>query len=107
VNVTGTRVCALDDVAPDSAVRIDIDGHRLAVVRCGDDVYVIGDRCTHADISLAEGEVDCHNRTIECWKHGSEFRLDDGHPETLPATKPTPTYAVSVVDGDVYVELWS
>ena len=80
-------------------------GHRLAVVRCGDDVYVIGDRCTHADISLSEGEVDCEDGTIECWKHGSTFRLDDGVPTVLPATKPTPTYEVIVKDGDVYVEL--
>ncbi len=100
-----TRVCALDDVEPNGAIRVDIGGHRLAVVRCDGDVYVIGDRCTHADISLAEGEVDCANKTIECWKHGSEFRLTDGEPETLPATKPTPTYAVTVTDGDIYVEL--
>lgn len=100
-----TRVCAIDDVEPDSAIRVDIDGHRLAVVRCGDDVYVIGDRCTHADISLSEGEVDCETGTIECWKHGSTFGLDDGVPTVLPATKPTPTYEVTVTDGDVYVEL--
>ncbi len=100
-----TYVCSLDDVEPNGAIRVDIDGHRLAVVRCDGDVYVIGDRCTHADISLAEGEVDCDNKTIECWKHGSEFRLTDGAPETLPATKPTPTYAVTVKDGDIYVEL--
>lgn len=100
-----TRICSLADVAPDSAIRVDIDGHRLAVVRCGDDVYVIGDRCTHADISLSEGEVDCDTRTIECWKHGSEFRLTDGEPETLPATKPTPTYTVTIVDGEIHVEL--
>lgn len=101
-----TRVCSVGDIEPDSAIRVDIDGHRLAVVRCGDDVYVIGDRCTHADISLSEGEVDCDEGTIECWKHGSAFRLDDGEPETLPATKPVPTYAVTVDDGgDVYVDL--
>ena len=100
-----TRVCALDDVEPNGAIRVDIDGHRLAVVRCDGDVYVIGDRCTHADISLAEGEVDCESKTIECWKHGSEFRLEDGAPETLPATRPTPTYAVTVADGAIYVEL--
>lgn len=100
-----TRVCALDDVEPNGAIRVDVDGHRLAVVRCEGDVYVIGDRCTHADISLAEGEVDCDNKTIECWKHGSEFNLLDGEPETLPATKPTPTYAVTVTDGAVFVEL--
>ncbi len=100
-----TRICALDDVAPDSAIRVDVDGHRLAVVRCADDVYVIGDRCTHQDISLAEGEVDCDDKTIECWKHGSTFRLDDGVPTALPATRATPTYAVSVIDGDIHVEL--
>lgn len=101
-----TRICSLSDIEPDSAIRIDVDGHRLAVVRCGDDVYVIGDRCTHADISLSEGEVDCDDGTIECWKHGSSFRLEDGEPETLPATKPVPTYAVTVDDGgDVHVEL--
>ena len=103
--MTTTRLCSLDDIEPNSAIRIDIDGHRLAVVRCDDDVYVIGDRCTHADISLSEGEVDCQSRTIECWKHGSEFRLEDGVPEALPATRPTPTYAVTVVDGDIHVEL--
>lgn len=101
-----TRICSIDDVAPDSAIRVDVDGHRLAVVRCADDVYVIGDRCTHADISLSEGEVVCEDRTIECWKHGSMFRLDDGVPESLPATKATPTYAVTVADdGSVMVEL--
>ena len=100
-----TRICALDDIEPDSAIRVDVDGHRLAVVRCADDVYVIGDRCTHADISLAEGEIDCADGTIECWKHGSAFGLADGVPRTLPATKATPTYAVTVVDGDVHVEL--
>lgn len=100
-----TRICAMDDIEPNGAIRVDVDGHRLAIVRCDDDVYVVGDRCTHADISLAEGEVDCANRTIECWKHGSEFRLDDGVPEALPATKPTPTYRVCVVAGDVFAEL--
>ena len=100
-----TRLCALDDIEPNSAIRVDVDGFRLAVIRCDDDVYVIGDRCTHADISLSEGDVDCGTKTIECWKHGSQFRLEDGVPEALPATKPTPTYAVTIEDGDVYAEL--
>lgn len=100
-----TRICDLDAIAADSAIRVDVADHRLAVVRCGDDVYVIGDRCTHADISLAEGEVDCAAKTIECWRHGSAFRLDDGVPESLPAIKATPTYAVEVRDGGVWVDL--
>ncbi len=96
-------VCRLDELEVDSAKRIDVEGHRLAVVRLGDDVHVIGDRCSHADYSLAEGEVDAAEKTLECWKHGSTFSLEDGQPTCLPAIKPVPTYEASVVDGEVRV----
>jgi 3-phenylpropionate/trans-cinnamate dioxygenase ferredoxin subunit len=99
--VTGTtvRLCGRDEVAPCTAKRFDVDGHRIALVRIDDDFYAIGDRCTHADISLAEGEVLCEEREIECWKHGSTFSLVTGEPQSLPATRATPTYEV-VIDGD-------
>ena len=87
------------------ARRFDIDGHRIAVVRIGDSVYAIGDRCSHADYSLSEGEVDCDAKTLECWKHGSTFDLRTGEPETLPATRPVPVYDITVRDGDVVVTL--
>lgn len=96
-------VAPLDEIAPDSARRFDINGHRLAVVRLADDVYVIGDRCSHADFSLAEGEIDGADKTLECWKHGSTFSLETGEPTCLPATKPVPVYTVEVVDGVVTV----
>jgi 3-phenylpropionate/trans-cinnamate dioxygenase ferredoxin subunit len=100
-----TRVCALDDLEPGTAQRFDVGRHRIAVVRIDDDVYAIGDRCSHADVSLAEGEVLVEDREIECWKHGSTFDLKSGEPQSLPATKPVPVYEVRVVDGDVEVEL--
>jgi 3-phenylpropionate/trans-cinnamate dioxygenase ferredoxin subunit len=68
-----------------------------------DDFYAIGDRCSHADFSLAEGEVYPEEREIECWKHGSTFSLIDGKPQSLPATKPVPTYEVRVDGDDVMV----
>ncbi|MGI9602646.1 MAG: non-heme iron oxygenase ferredoxin subunit [Acidimicrobiales bacterium] len=95
----------VDDVAPDSSVRIDVDGHRIAVIRIGDDFYAIGDECTHADISLAEGEVDPDDLTVECWKHGSLFCVKTGDPLTLPATRPVPTYRVEVENGVVYAAI--
>lgn len=99
-------VCRLEDLKPGSAQRVDIEGHRLAVIRFDDDdVHVIGDRCTHADYSLAEGEIDPDAGTIECWKHGSTFSVHSGEPTSLPATKPVATYQVWVEDGDVKVVL--
>lgn len=98
-------LCALDDVPPGSAKRFDVGNLRIAIVRIDDDVYAIGDRCTHQDISLAEGEVDAGERTIECWKHGSQFDLRTGEPLSLPATRPTPVYEVEVRDGRIWVKV--
>lgn len=98
---TVLSVGRLDSFDEDSATRVVIDGHRLAVVRLGDDVFVIGDRCSHADYSLAEGELDSDDKTLECWKHGSTFSLETGVPTCLPAIKPVPTYEASVVDGEI------
>jgi 3-phenylpropionate/trans-cinnamate dioxygenase ferredoxin subunit len=104
VTVT-TVVCRLDDLAPGTARRFDVDGQPVAVVRCGDDLFAIGDTCSHANVSLAEGEVLCDEREIECWKHGSTFSLETGDPQSLPATRPVPVYDVSVHDGDVVVSV--
>ena len=93
------RLCAVNDVAPGTAQRFDVDGHRLCVVRIGDDWYVLGDECSHADYSLSEGDVWEDECEIECPKHGSTFALTTGEPQTLPATRPVPVYPVRI-DGD-------
>lgn len=97
------RVCATTDVEAGSARRFDVDGHRLCVVHLGDDWYVIGDRCSHEDYSLADGEVWEDECEIECPKHGSTFSLTTGEPQSLPAVRPVPVYAVRVDGTDVVV----
>jgi 3-phenylpropionate/trans-cinnamate dioxygenase ferredoxin component len=96
-------LCAADEMEPGSARRFDVAGHRIALVRIGDDFYAIGDRCSHADYSLSEGDVYAEDYEIECWKHGSTFDLKTGEPQSLPSTKPVPVYEVVVADGQVSV----
>jgi len=99
------RLCRVDEMEPGTARRFDIGAHRIALVRIGDDFYAVGDRCSHADFSLSEGEVWPDTCEIECWKHGSTFSLKTGEPQSFPATRPVPVYDV-VVDGiDVVVDL--
>jgi 3-phenylpropionate/trans-cinnamate dioxygenase ferredoxin component len=105
VTATRVRLAALADVPSGEARRFVVEGHRVAVVRIGDDVYAIGDRCSHADYSLSEGEVWASERLIECPKHGSRFSLLDGHPDTLPATRPVPVYEVHVEDGEILLDI--
>jgi 3-phenylpropionate/trans-cinnamate dioxygenase ferredoxin subunit len=98
-------VCKVSDVAPGKAIRVERDGHRLAIVRIGNDFYALDDRCTHAEASLAEGEVWPDECEIECPKHGSAFSLKTGEPLTLPATLPQATYSVRVDGDDVLVRV--
>jgi 3-phenylpropionate/trans-cinnamate dioxygenase ferredoxin component len=98
-----TPVCAFDELADGTARRFDVDGVAVAVVRIGDDVYAIGDVCSHANVSLSDGDVWCDERELECPKHGSAFHLETGEPSTLPATQPVAVYAASVVDGQIVI----
>jgi 3-phenylpropionate/trans-cinnamate dioxygenase ferredoxin component len=99
------RLCALADVPDGMPLRFDVGRHRICLVRIGSELYAIGDTCTHADVSLSEGEVDPDSKHIECWKHGSCFSLETGQPDILPATRPVPVYRVRVEGDDVLVEV--
>jgi 3-phenylpropionate/trans-cinnamate dioxygenase ferredoxin subunit len=101
--MSDVRVCSVHDVKPGTAARFDVEGHRLCIVNIGGTFYVIGDECTHADYSLSEGEVWEDELAIECPKHGSTFSLVTGQPQSLPATRPVPVYAVRVDNDDVIV----
>lgn len=103
--MTAVRMCSIADVESGSARRFDVDGHRLCVVRLGDDWYAIGDECSHADFSLSEGDVWADECEIECPKHGSTFSLATGEPQTLPATRPVPVYELRIEGDDVMVSL--
>ena len=102
-------LCPFDELDDGAARRFDVEvdglAHQIAVIRLGDDLYALGDTCSHADYSLAEGEVDAEEGTIECWKHGSLFSLETGEAETLPATRPVPVYDVGVEDSQVWLEV--
>jgi 3-phenylpropionate/trans-cinnamate dioxygenase ferredoxin subunit len=97
------RIAGLDDLPEGRGMLVEIGPHRIAVFRSGDDVFAIGDRCSHAEASLAEGDV--FGREVECPRHGSEFNLETGEPASLPATRPVPVFATSVVDGEVFIDV--
>lgn len=94
-------IAKVGDIADGAAERFDVDGRSVCVVRIGDTHYALGDTCSHADVSLSEGDVLLDDCAIECWKHGSAFDLRTGEPQTLPATLPVPVYEVRVEGDDL------
>ena len=91
-----------DKLKVGEATRLDGPNGGICLVRLEDGFHALGDRCSHADVSLSEGDVDTEERTVECWMHGSVFSVVDGKPLCLPATKPVPVYSVEE-DGDEVV----
>ncbi len=92
---------AIDEIDPGTARKVVLEGREIALIRLGDDVYALGDTCSHDDVSLSEGFVEEDECAIECSKHGALFDLKTGEPLSLPAVRAVPVYAVAVVDGRV------
>ncbi len=95
----------LEDLQPRAAM---FDGVPVCLVRSGDTVRAVHNTCSHQEYDLSEGMVWADSDGalgIECSLHGSTFDLSTGQPSAMPATKPVPTYAVSVsADGQVLVD---
>ena len=96
------RVCSVDELPTVGAVQAEIAGKKVAIVRdSAGDIHAIDDTCSHANVSLSEGDVE--DGEIECWLHGSRFDLRSGKPTGLPAVAPIAVYPVKIDAGDVFV----
>ena len=97
------RACSLNDVPDEGAIRVELDGRPICIARSQGEVFAISDICSHADVSLSEGDVE--DGTVECWLHGSRFDLRTGKPTGLPATQPVPVYPVKIDGDDILVSV--
>ena len=84
----------LSDFADGKPHKVVVDDLDVCVVQVDGELFAIDDVCTHAEVSLSEGDVvGC---TIECWLHGSAFDLKTGVPTGPPAVTPVHTHTVTV-----------
>ncbi len=69
----------------------------VVVLRDGDQVRVLAERCSHLSGPLSEGELS--DGCLTCPWHSSVFRVSDGTVVHGPATAPQPVFGVRVADG--------
>lgn len=100
---TWVRIGEVAELPEGRGVKVEVLGHQIAMFRLGEDVYAVGDVCSHAEASLSEGEV--FDDEVECPRHGASFDLKSGKAMTLPATRPVPAYEVKIEDGVVFLLL--
>lgn len=96
---------AAGDLVDAKTMKVVIGGQSVVLVKAEDQVFAIGNQCTHQGAALDRGVVKIAGsaRTVTCPAHGSMFNLETGKPMRPPATKPVPVYDVKVEDGRVFV----
>lgn len=89
------------ELADRSPVKRMLDDIPVVVIRCGRQVHVLAERCSHLSGPLSEGGLagDC----LTCPWHGSVFRVSDGAVVRGPATAPQPVFQARVTDGILQV----
>ncbi|MDQ1642311.1 MAG: hypothetical protein QOJ90_1662 [Actinomycetota bacterium] len=99
-------LCALDDLEADGVPQhMTLNSVELVVVRRGERIDVLSDRCSHLSGPLHEGTVSQDGACITCPWHGSMFSLEDGSVRRGPATAPQHAFDVRVESGRLEVRL--
>lgn len=101
--MTRVEIAPFAEFPRGAGLRVEVGEHRIAMFKVGESIYALGDRCSHAEASLAEGEV--FDDEVECPRHGAAFSLATGDALTLPATEAVATYQVEIADGTVYLKI--
>ena len=87
----------LSDLPVGSVRKVEVGDRDIALANTTEGVFAIDDMCSHAEVSLSEGELNgCF---IECWMHGSAFDLRTGVPQSPPANLPVQTFPV-IIQGE-------
>jgi len=96
-----TSVLAAEDLPENKPTRVVANDVKIVLVKQGEQIFALGEVCSHLAGPLAEGEVkDC---SIVCPWHGSRFDLRDGTVLDGPATYPQPPFEARIKDGQIQV----
>ena len=80
---------------------LEVEGKAIVIFNIADQLFAIGDICTHDDGPLGDGELEGFN--IVCPRHGAEFDVQTGKAVQLPAVVDIPAYPIQIREGTIYL----
>lgn len=102
--MSGTRLCAAAELEPGQArCFADIAPEPVALFNVDGRFFATADTCSHQRASLAEGDIE--GDEVICPLHFQVFHIPTGEAREGVTKKPIATYPITVVDGDVFLEL--
>lgn len=98
------KVAETADIPEGKAKRVIVKRQPIAIFNCSGQFYAIEDTCSHADASLAEGEIH-DGCKVACPLHGALFDIKTGAALSFPAVSPVERYKVTVEGTAIMVEV--
>lgn len=95
----------LDELTEDKAARVQVSGLDVVVLKHGETIFAVANRCTHQGAPLDRGVVKASESvaTVTCPAHGSVFSLIDGSVRRGPASQPLQAFEVRVNEAMVEI----
>jgi nitrite reductase/ring-hydroxylating ferredoxin subunit len=103
--MTRHKICGVGDVYEGEMKSFDVGSRRIMVVKIGGKWYAVDDMCSHAEASLAMGELNVDELTVCCPLHGGVYELETGEGIEYPAVDPIDTFQVTIENDEVFVDL--
>jgi len=93
------------ELTADKATRVNVSGLDVLVLKHGETIFAVANRCTHQGAPLDKGVVKGSELvpTVTCPAHGSVFSLIDGSARRGPASQPVQAFEVRVNEGTVEI----
>ncbi len=96
-------LCPLADLKSTDRRAFEIDGRSVLLLKLGQQLFAMRNRCTHLDFPLDTGRQIGFE--IMCRQHGARFDIRTGRAAGGPAVRALEIYETRVVDGVVEIGL--
>jgi 3-phenylpropionate/trans-cinnamate dioxygenase ferredoxin subunit len=94
-------VISMAALADGEMIACDVEGVDVLLCRVDGQHYAVSNHCSHARQALATGKLKGYE--ISCPLHGARFDVRDGRCLAAPASRPIPTFEVTLEAGKVHV----
>lgn len=91
------------DIPETGVLRVELNGHEVAIYRTPEGIFATHDRCTHLRGRLSDGYLE--GTVIICPLHFGRFDTRTGQHLTTPCKAPVRSYAIRLEGERIWVSL--
>lgn len=96
-NIEFVEIAPVSELPNGERLFLEIEDRAIVIFNIADQLFAIGDICSHDDGPLGDGDLEGFN--IVCPRHGAEFDVKTGKAVQMPAVVDIPAYPIKITDG--------